>query len=190
MKIFGNEVFVGASGTANYSTAMKLTHPLHMMPPDSPYSGSGKNIIALEKTIGAEHVTRAGTFQHAMLQALDKVSGAQHHASGLATQAFIDPGSVDVHDVTVAQATAWVAGVDAGASNTKSNTYEKYTGAVDIIGLKNNAEAGNTHKLAQTETIKEFTNRLCFLPFITAGATTPTPNVPENDIINPASNAA
>lgn len=43
--------------------------------------------------------------------------------------------------LTLAQATAWVAGVDAGASYKKSNTYEKYTGAIDIIGLKNNAEA-------------------------------------------------
>lgn len=43
--------------------------------------------------------------------------------------------------LTPAQATAWVAGADAGASNTKSNTYAKYTGAVDIIGQKNNLEA-------------------------------------------------
>ena len=106
MKIFGNESFISASAAKNYATAMKVTHPLHMTPPDSPYSGSGRNIIRLEQTIGAEHVTRAGTFQHAMLQALDKVSGAQHHASNIATEAFINPGSVDVHDVTIAQATA------------------------------------------------------------------------------------
>jgi len=43
--------------------------------------------------------------------------------------------------LTPAQVTAWVAGVDAGASNTKSNTYAKYSGAVDIIGAKNHAEA-------------------------------------------------
>ena len=43
--------------------------------------------------------------------------------------------------LTPAQVTAWVAGADAGASNTKSNTYAKYTGAVDIIGQKNNLEA-------------------------------------------------
>lgn len=44
-------------------------------------------------------------------------------------------------ELTVAQATAWVAGADAGASNTTSNTYAKYNGAVDVVGLKNNAEA-------------------------------------------------
>lgn len=39
------------------------------------------------------------------------------------------------------KAVAWAAGVDAGAKNTKSNTYEKYTGATGIHGQKNNAEA-------------------------------------------------
>lgn len=43
--------------------------------------------------------------------------------------------------LTPAQATAWVAGVDAGAANTKSNTYAKYLGAVDVVGGKNHAEA-------------------------------------------------
>lgn len=44
-------------------------------------------------------------------------------------------------ELTTAQVTAWVAGADAGASNTQSNTYVTYTGAVDIIGQKNNAAA-------------------------------------------------
>jgi|GEM_PF-133626 len=43
--------------------------------------------------------------------------------------------------LTTAQVTAWVAGVDACAKNTKSNTYEKYTGAVDIVGAKSHVEA-------------------------------------------------
>lgn len=43
--------------------------------------------------------------------------------------------------LTLAQVTAWVAGADAGASSTQSNTYAVYTGAVDISGQKNNAEA-------------------------------------------------
>lgn len=47
----------------------------------------------------------------------------------------------DGTELTKAQVTAWVAGVDAGASNTKSNTYEKYIGAVDIVGAKNHTEA-------------------------------------------------
>jgi flagellar hook-basal body complex protein FliE len=41
-----------------------------------------------------------------MLQALDKVSGDQQFASVLAQQAVTDPESVDVHDITIAQAKA------------------------------------------------------------------------------------
>ena len=44
-------------------------------------------------------------------------------------------------ELTIAQATAWVAGADSGATKTQSNTYEKYDGAVDIIGIKSHAEA-------------------------------------------------
>lgn len=43
--------------------------------------------------------------------------------------------------ITAADATAWVAGADAGASNTKSNTYVKYDGAADIIGAKSHTES-------------------------------------------------
>jgi len=43
--------------------------------------------------------------------------------------------------LTIAQTTAWVAGIDAGASNTQSNTYAQYVGATDIVGLKNHQEA-------------------------------------------------
>jgi flagellar hook-basal body complex protein FliE len=106
MKIFNNDAFISAAAARDYKTAMNLTHPKHMLPPDSPYFGSGNKVIALEKKIGAEHVTGAGTFQHAMLQALDKVSGAQLNASELQKQAIINPGSIDIHDITIAQAEA------------------------------------------------------------------------------------
>ena len=43
--------------------------------------------------------------------------------------------------LTAAQATAWVAGIDAAALNTKSNTYAKYSGATGISGVKNHAAA-------------------------------------------------
>ena len=109
MQIFNNNAFISASAARNYATTMLRTHQDHMMPPDSPYSGSGNNIIALEKRIGAEGITRAGTFEHAMLQALDKVSGAQQYASGLGIEAIINPDSVDAHDVTIAQAEASMA---------------------------------------------------------------------------------
>jgi flagellar hook-basal body complex protein FliE len=106
MKIFNNEAFVSASAAKDYSTVILRTRPGHMLPPDSPYTGSGNNIIALEKKIGAEGVTRAGTFEHAMLQALDKVSGSQKHVSNLEREAIINPDSVDIHDITIAQAEA------------------------------------------------------------------------------------
>lgn len=47
----------------------------------------------------------------------------------------------DGTELTTAQATAWAAAVDAGAPNNKSNTYEKYDGAVDVIGKKNHEQS-------------------------------------------------
>jgi len=48
---------------------------------------------------------------------------------------------VNGQDLGPGQATAWVAGLDAGASNTKSGTGDIYAGATDIIGLKTHAES-------------------------------------------------
>jgi flagellar hook-basal body complex protein FliE len=102
----------------NDTISMVRTHKNHMGPLNSlgpqgslglqgsPYAGSGNNIIALEKKIGAEGITQAGTFQHAMLQALDRVSGAHHRASSLAQEAVVNPDVVDAHDITIAQAQA------------------------------------------------------------------------------------
>ena len=109
MKIFNNDAYIQSSAAKDYAVQMKLTHPKHMLQPDSPYFGSGNKIIALEKTIGAGHVTGAGTFEHAMLQALDKVSGAHQYASNLGIEAIINPDSVDAHDVTIAQTEARMA---------------------------------------------------------------------------------
>jgi flagellar hook-basal body complex protein FliE len=106
MKIFSNDAYINAGAVKSYQVTMQRTHPQHMGPPDSPYAGSGNNILKLEKTIGAEGITGAGTFEQAMLQALDKVSGAQQWAGYLAQEAIIDPDSVDVQDVTIAQAEA------------------------------------------------------------------------------------
>ena len=85
---------------------MVRTDPNHMGPFNSPYAGSGNNILALEKKIGAGDVTRAGTFEQAMLQALDKVSGSQQYASVLQQEAIVNPDSIDAHDVTIAQGMA------------------------------------------------------------------------------------
>jgi len=122
MKIFNNDAYVSAVAAINYGTTMNRTHPNHMLPPGtqpsltgegsrlaSPFSGSGNNMLHLRNTIGAEGVTRAGTFEDAMLRALDKVSSAQLNASDLQKEAIINPGSVDIHDITIAQAEASMA---------------------------------------------------------------------------------
>ena len=109
MRISINDAFVHTNAARDYQVTMVRTHPNHMGPLDSPYAGSGNNIISLEKKIGAEGITRAGTFEHAMLQALDRVSGTQQQASMLAREAIINPDSVDAHDVTIAQAEASMA---------------------------------------------------------------------------------
>jgi len=106
MQIFNNNAFLTSSAAKDYSVQMKLTHARHMMPADSPYSGSGENILRLRDTTGAGAVTRAGTFEDAMLQALDKVSGAQKNASDMQKQSIINPDSIDIHDITIAQAEA------------------------------------------------------------------------------------
>jgi flagellar hook-basal body complex protein FliE len=86
--------------------SMVRTHPQHMGPLNSPYAGSGANILELEKKTGAGGIVRAGTFEQAMLQSLDKVSGAHQFASDLEKEAIINPDSVDVHEITIAQAKA------------------------------------------------------------------------------------
>jgi len=86
--------------------SMVRTNPKHMGPLDSPYAGTGNHILDLRKKIGAEGITGAGTFEDAMLQALDKVSGSQQRAANLEREAIINPDMVDVHDVTLAQAEA------------------------------------------------------------------------------------
>ena len=106
MEIFGINNFSGVNAAKNYQVTMLRTHPNHTGPLDSPYAGSGNNINNLGKKIGAEGITRAGNFETAMLQALDKVSGAQNQASEIARQAIIDPDSVDAHDISIAQAEA------------------------------------------------------------------------------------
>lgn len=47
----------------------------------------------------------------------------------------------DGTEVNAVKATAWVAGADAGAAQTESLTYKSVSGASDIIGLKNHAQA-------------------------------------------------
>jgi flagellar hook-basal body complex protein FliE len=85
---------------------MLLTHPKHMAPEKGSLVNAGHRVIDLKEKTGADMAVRSGPFEKAMLQALDRVSGAQQLAGELARQAVTDPDSVDIHDITIAQAKA------------------------------------------------------------------------------------
>ena len=82
------------------------THSDHMAFQQGMFVGQGSRITEMSKQIGADAVTRAGTFQDTMLQALDRVSAQNQFASNLHQAAIVDPDSVNVHDITIAQAQA------------------------------------------------------------------------------------
>lgn len=54
--------------------------------------------------------------------------------------------ALEDRELTVAQATAYVAGITAGASNVQSNTYKNVSGAVRVVGVKNNEQSINSIK--------------------------------------------
>jgi flagellar hook-basal body complex protein FliE len=92
---------------------MAITHPRHMVPVKGNFSlggkvlnGQGSLIAELSDKIGAESVLRSGTFEDTMLRAIDKVSATQNFADQLAQTAITEPGSIDPHDLTIAQAEA------------------------------------------------------------------------------------
>lgn len=49
--------------------------------------------------------------------------------------------ALDDRELTTAQATAYVAGITAGASNIQSNTYKVVSGAVRVVGVKNHEQS-------------------------------------------------
>lgn len=85
---------------------MRVTHPHHMVPQKGNFTAEGKALSELGNKIGAEMVLRSGTFEDAMLKALDMVSAQQQAPGDLMQAALTDPGTVDVHDITIAQAKA------------------------------------------------------------------------------------
>jgi flagellar hook-basal body complex protein FliE len=88
------------------SLPLAITHPKHLVPKAGDFEAIGRNISSLGEKIGAGAVIRSGTFEDTMLKALDKVSAYQQISSNLAQKAITDPGSVDVQDITIAQAEA------------------------------------------------------------------------------------
>jgi flagellar hook-basal body complex protein FliE len=84
---------------------LAITHPKHLVPLKGGFK-AGAGIAELGDKIGAEAVLRSGVFEDTMLRALDKVSADQHFSDSLTQAAVTDPGSVDIHDITIAQAKA------------------------------------------------------------------------------------
>ena len=85
---------------------LNVTHEKHIGNRATEFSGMGNKISETGNKIGADAVIRSGTFSEVMLGALDKVSAYHQFSSSLAEAAIIDPDSVDVHDITFAQARA------------------------------------------------------------------------------------
>ena len=85
---------------------MRVTHPTHIVAESTDFLAEGQRIIDMGRIIGTDAVTRAGTFSDVMLGALDSVSAQQQFASQLHQAAIVDPDSVSVHDITIAQARA------------------------------------------------------------------------------------
>jgi flagellar hook-basal body complex protein FliE len=85
---------------------LKVTNPHHIMSEARDFLAEGSNMIETGRKIGADAVIRSGTFTEAMLGALDQVSAHQQFASNLHQASIIDPDSVNVHDITIAQAQA------------------------------------------------------------------------------------
>lgn len=88
---------------------LAMTHPRHMAP-SGPRSASvrstGAAVSALGTAVGSEAVVRAGSFEDAMLQAIDSVNQDQNLSTELVRDMVTDPDSVDAHDVTTAMAKA------------------------------------------------------------------------------------
>ncbi|MDR0785330.1 MAG: flagellar hook-basal body complex protein FliE [Treponema sp.] len=87
------------------TVALTVTDPKHIKPLAGLFP-SGGDIIDVGKKIGAEAVTRDGSFDEMMLKALDKVSAQEQFSNELIQSAIVDPDAVDIHDITIAQAKA------------------------------------------------------------------------------------
>jgi flagellar hook-basal body complex protein FliE len=92
---------------------MAVTHPKHLVPKNGPFvaggnaaPGRGSVISELGATIGSDAVVRSGSFEDAMLRALDKISAEQQFSADLVQKAITDPASMDPQDITIAQAKA------------------------------------------------------------------------------------
>ena len=85
---------------------LNVTHEKHIGNRATDFTAMGNKITETGKKIGADAVIRSGTFTEAMLGALDKVSAYSQYASNMGQAALLEPDSVNVEDVMVAQAEA------------------------------------------------------------------------------------
>jgi flagellar hook-basal body complex protein FliE len=89
------------------NTPVELLNTGQTLPFSQPLSfRSEDGRIVQNGAFGADAVTRNGSFTDVMLGALDGVSAQQQLASQLHQAAIVDPDSVNVHDITIAQAQA------------------------------------------------------------------------------------
>lgn len=86
--------------------AMAVTNPKHLVPKTGRYAASGEALASLGEKIGADAALRSGSFENAMLNALDAVNTDQTESAALMQQMVTDPDSVDAHDVTIGMAKA------------------------------------------------------------------------------------
>ena len=70
------------------------------------YNATGSGIASMGKTIGADGVIKDGLFSETMLKALDKASSYQKYSDNLYEQAILAPDSVNIEDITMAEARA------------------------------------------------------------------------------------
>ena len=89
-----------------HEMALRITHPDHRQLGRGEFSAIGQGMVQTGNTLGADMDIRAGTFSQAMLHALDQVSVYQQVASVTNQAALLDPDSINVEDVSMAQAQA------------------------------------------------------------------------------------
>ena len=106
MTIFNNDAYISADAAQNFGIVMRRTHPRHILPYGSADTTAAGKAMSLNNKLDVQGIPVAGGFDTSLLQALDKVSGAQMRASAMAKEAIIDPDSVDAHDISIAQAEA------------------------------------------------------------------------------------
>ena len=99
--------------TPQYFSPVPMPHVPSSLPDLRPkvlneefYDGSGSGIASLGKTIGAENAMKDGIFSETMLKALDKVSDFQKNSSNLYVQSILAPDTVNVEDISMAEAQA------------------------------------------------------------------------------------